>query len=112
MNLTTKKLQWVLLIVLTFLGCFVTAKEIPINILQEATIIDVRSPAEFANKSNPASINIPLNELESRLSTLNKEKTIIVCCASGRRSAIAESILKKNGFSKIINAGSWRDTIL
>lgn len=73
-----------------------------------AIIIDVRSANEYASGHAPNSINIPLNGLSSDLSRIPKDKNIILCCASGTRSAMAGSILKKNGYTKIFNAGSWR----
>lgn len=88
----------------------ISEAQLPENTVQNAIIIDVRSPKEFADNSNPASINIPLAELETKISDIDKEQTVVVCCASGRRSAIAVEILKKHGFKNVINAGSWRNT--
>ena len=43
----------------------------------------------------------------SRLKELDKNKPIVVCCASGARSEAALRILKQNGFAEVINAGPW-----
>ena len=72
-----------------------------------ATIIDVRTKGEYQQGHIKASINIPLNTLTNHLSKLNKDKTIITCCASGARSAQARSILKSNGFTEVYNGGGW-----
>lgn len=72
-----------------------------------AAIVDVRTAAEFAAGSHPGSVNIPLNELTSQLNRLNRQKPVIVCCASGARSSVAASVLKRNGFDQVWNAGSW-----
>lgn len=105
---------WLLLILgyigITFMSSNLSATELPTN-TQEKIIVDVRSHKEFAEAANPNSINIPLDELESKLSTLDKNKTIVVCCVSGRRSALAAAILKKHGFQNVINAGPWRNTL-
>lgn len=71
----------------------------------EYELVDVRTPAEFASESIPNSINIPLNELTSRLSEISKEKTVIVFCASGGRSSSAKAILEKENFKNIVNGG-------
>ncbi len=80
--------------------------------LEGAIIVDVRSPAEFQKGSCAGSLNIPLNEIKGRLNELDKTKTIVVCCASGSRSGIASGILKKNGFNSVVNAGSWKNTLM
>ena len=72
-----------------------------------ATILDVRSPAEYRSGSAPGSINIPLDQLEKRLGELDSTKPVVVCCASGARSALAAATLKRRGFREVINAGSW-----
>jgi phage shock protein E len=72
-----------------------------------AIIVDVRSAAEFQSAHNPESINIPLNTLNSRSGELDKEKPILLCCASGARSGMARSILKSQGFKEVYNIGSW-----
>lgn len=72
-----------------------------------AKIIDVRSKSEFQSGHVNGSINIPLDQLANSISKLDKQKPIITCCASGMRSASAKSILKRAGFEKVHNGGSW-----
>ena len=72
-----------------------------------AVIVDVRTPAEFSGGHVKSSINIPLDSLDSNLSKLKKDKPVITCCASGMRSASAKNLLKKRGFSEVVNGGSW-----
>ena len=78
---------------------------------QGATLVDVRSPAEFAGGSAPGSINIPLSELGSRLAEIPKTATVVLCCASGSRSGMAKMMLKKNGYQQVFNVGKWRNLI-
>lgn len=75
--------------------------------LNGAVFVDVRSPAEFASGNAPGSINIPLNELPSRLDELPKDRDVVVFCASGSRSGMAKMMLKTKGFQKVHNAGTW-----
>lgn len=86
-------------------------RDMPQFIGAGAVVVDVRSPAEFQQGSRPGSLNIPLGELNARSRELPKEKKIILCCASGSRSGMAVLILKKQGFSDVINAGPWSNTL-
>lgn len=72
-----------------------------------AIFLDVRSSDEFNAQHAPETINIPLPELTKRLSELQKTSPIIVCCASGSRSAVALMTLKRSGYSTVYNIGSW-----
>ncbi len=89
--------------------------QIPRLISEGATVIDVRTEKEYAGGARPGSLNIPLylvgQELDGRLKSLDKSKPVVVCCASGTRSAMAASTLRKAGFTQVFNAGPWRNTI-
>ncbi|MBL1229056.1 FAD-dependent oxidoreductase [Enterococcus sp. BWB1-3] len=64
-----------------------------------AVLLDVRNTEELKNNGSIGEdINIPLDELRTRLNELPKDKQIIVSCQSGQRSYLAERILKNNGF--------------
>ena len=76
-------------------------------IAKGATIIDVRSKAEFQGGHVKGSINIPLNNLQGHLSKINKDNPVINCCASGMSSDSAKSILQSNGFKEVYNGGGW-----
>jgi rhodanese-related sulfurtransferase len=71
----------------------------------DTTILDVRNPSEIA-KSGPiadVAINIPLNDLRSRLNELSKERRLVVSCASGQRAYYACRILVQNGFENVVS---------
>lgn len=61
-------------------------------------LVDLRSPLEVSNGAIDGHINIPVDELRSRLNELDKEKEIWVYCQVGLRGYIGERILKQNGF--------------
>ena len=61
-------------------------------------ILDVRDPEEFQTGHIPGAINIPLNDLRSRLGELPKDKEIWVNCRVGQRSYYANRVLLQNGF--------------
>jgi len=78
---------------------------------QGATLVDVRSAAEFAGGNAPGSINIPLPELGQRLAEVPRTAPVVVCCASGTRSGMARLLLKKNGYQQVFNVGKWRNLL-
>ncbi len=75
----------------------------------DTIIVDVRTTDEYKEGHIKDSINIPLHILQAQLSKLDKNKTIITCCASGMRSAQAKKILEENGFKEVYNGGSWNN---
>ena len=66
-------------------------------------ILDVRSPEEYKEGHVPGAINIPHDQLDSRLAEIGsyKNKDVVLYCKSGRRAAIAADILQSAGFSKL-----------
>ncbi|MCU0416422.1 MAG: rhodanese-like domain-containing protein [Cytophagaceae bacterium] len=73
-----------------------------------ADIIDVRSPMEFAGGFVEGSINIPLQQLQEYLSSREKNKPVVFCCASGNRSAQATAYAQQLGI-EAYNGGAWID---
>jgi glyoxylase-like metal-dependent hydrolase (beta-lactamase superfamily II)/rhodanese-related sulfurtransferase len=63
--------------------------------------IDVRSPAERAQKHVVGAVPIPLNHLTARLSEIPPGRALLVFCAGGYRSSIAASLLQSSGFSEV-----------
>lgn len=74
---------------------------------QGAFLVDVRTPAEFAEGSVTGAVNIPLNILEFELDKFKGKENIVVFCLSGGRSGQAKMILNQNGFQNVINGGPW-----
>ncbi len=64
-------------------------------------VVDVRTPREHAAGSIPGSVNVPLNQLSSRLRDLPADRSLLVYCAGGYRSSTAASLLKRAGFSDV-----------
>ncbi|MES2587903.1 MAG: rhodanese-like domain-containing protein [Bacteroidota bacterium] len=76
---------------------------------QKGTIIDVRTKEEFMGGHVVGSINIPLQEIQQRLSEIkNLNQPLVLCCASGARSGQATQFLSQQGI-ECYNAGSWLD---
>ncbi|MFS1511275.1 sulfurtransferase TusA family protein [Chengkuizengella sp. SCS-71B] len=70
---------------------------------EQAVILDVREPSEFAFNHIPGSISIPFGELEQRINNLNKEAEMYVICRTGNRSDLAAQKLSQLGFKKVFN---------
>ncbi|EEI94326.1 rhodanese-like protein [Sphingobacterium spiritivorum ATCC 33300] len=74
-----------------------------------AFLVDVRTPAEFAEGSVKGAVNIPLDKIPTELSKFKGKENIVVFCRSGNRSGQAKSILEQNGFHNVINGGTWQN---
>ncbi len=68
-----------------------------------AFVVDVRTPEEFAEGSYPGAVNIPLNEIESRVGEFKNKPSVVVFCKTGNRSGQAKEILEKNGIKSVTN---------
>ena len=71
----------------------------------DALVLDVREEKEFAEGHILDSLHIPLGKLRERLGELapSRERSIIVSCRSGHRSATACAQLRKEGFTTVYN---------
>ena len=77
---------------------------------ENATIVDVRTPGEYMSGNVAGSINIPLNEVPSRVDEFKGlSRPIIVCCLSGGRSGQAAAFLSANGVDEVYNGGGWME---
>lgn len=64
-------------------------------------LIDVREPHEFKGGYIPNAKNIPLSQLNQRLSEVPKDRNLLLYCRSGMRSGKAAGILMKNGYTQL-----------
>ena len=82
---------------------------------QDAYIIDVRESDEVLQGSIPSAVNLPLSVLSGSLALSYTEfekkyafpkpqldQEIIFYCRSGKRSATASDIAKRNGYTKSV----------
>lgn len=72
-------------------------------------LVDVRTPAEFAEGSVNGAVNIPLDQVEARVAEFQGKGEIVVFCRSGNRSAQAKSILDQHGIKNVTNGGTWME---
>lgn len=73
-----------------------------------ATLLDVRTGAEFAGGHLDGFVNIPVDELRDHLDELDRSKPVYVICQSGLRSYIACRILAGHGFTCYNFSGGFR----
>ncbi|WP_367916235.1 rhodanese-like domain-containing protein [Leadbetterella sp. DM7] len=78
-------------------------------IKEGAYLVDVRTPGEFASGSVKGAVNIPLDKLPSQLGKFKNRNNVVVFCRSGGRSAQAKALLNRNGFTNVINGGTWEN---
>ena len=64
-------------------------------------LLDVRTPQEYAEGHVPGAVNVPQEQLASRLAEVPKDKDVVIYCRSGRRSVLAADILAANGYSRL-----------
>jgi phage shock protein E len=76
-----------------------------------AVLIDVRSVEEFSAGALAGAINIPHTEIGEKISSAvpGKETPLYLYCRSGRRVQIAMEILKKQGYSNLVNLGGFEE---
>ena len=80
-----------------------------------AVVVDVRTPAEFAEGHLPNATNIPIQEFAQRIADVNtlagsdKARPIVVHCASGNRSSKAKQQLEAAGYTQVVNGGGLDD---
>jgi phage shock protein E len=75
-----------------------------------ALVLDVREPSEWAAGHIAGAMLIPLGALSSRLDELPRDRTIVVVCHSGNRSAQGRDILRTAGFGSVTSmAGGMTD---
>jgi NADPH-dependent 2,4-dienoyl-CoA reductase/sulfur reductase-like enzyme/rhodanese-related sulfurtransferase len=80
---------------------------------ESGLFLDVRHPAELALENVPGAVNIPLDQLRTRLDELPRDREIHVICRSGQRAYYATRILLQNGFkARNLSGGMMSRTIL
>ena len=67
------------------------------------TLIDVRTPDEYALGTIPGAINIPLDDMRERMSEIPADRPVWLFCGVGLRGYLASNILKANGYKDVRN---------
>lgn len=109
----SKSLFILMLSILGFMGCTaqngssIDSKEAYGLIKADANIaiLDVRTAKEFADGHVAGAVNIDVNQADfaQKIDQLDRSKTYIVYCRSGRRSSKAVGIMASKGFKNLYN---------
>ena len=75
---------------------------------QRPYLIDVRSAQEYRSGAIPGAINIPVDELRSRLGEVPRDQKIAVYCQVGQRGYLATRILIQHGYSAVNVGGGYK----
>jgi hydroxyacylglutathione hydrolase len=62
-------------------------------------LVDVRTVGEWGQRRIDGAVNVPLSRLRAELHDLPRDRTLVTYCASGYRSAIANSVLSREGLA-------------
>ena len=111
-------MNWtIILIIVVAVALFLTMSKVGQISAQDATaylkkgalVIDVRTPGEFNSGHLTNTINIPLDEIESALPkrVTDKSQVLLLHCASGMRSGMAQKKLNSLGYTNAFNLGSY-----
>jgi rhodanese-related sulfurtransferase len=85
---------------------------------EKAVVVDVSEAEEFASAHIRGARNVPVNDLQTRLPDVAKNKTVplILVCPSGARAKRALAVAKSLGYDKAVVLGgglkAWRDANL
>jgi rhodanese-related sulfurtransferase len=99
----------------------ITPEEAKVMMAQEGTlVVDVREAYEVVRSGKVAgAVHVPCGALEFRADpetpyydgNFDKNKTIILYCAVGERSALCGKMLKEMGYAKVYNLGGFEDWV-
>lgn len=80
---------------------------------ESTVLIDVRTPEEYAAGHITGALNMPYGDIVrlTAAAGMDRNTALALYCRSGRRSAIAESELRANGFVNVENLGAYEAVV-
>jgi glyoxylase-like metal-dependent hydrolase (beta-lactamase superfamily II)/rhodanese-related sulfurtransferase len=79
---------------------------------QQACLLDVREPEEYAHGHVPAAVNLPQADLATRLAEVPRDRPVYLICQGGFRSLRAAQFLRQQGFEDVVSVKggteAWR----
>lgn len=75
-------------------------------------LLDVRTPTEYAAGHVPDALNIPVDELRSRLSEVPRDRPVVAYCQVGQRGYLATRVLRHAGFDASNLGGGYKTYLL
>jgi len=91
--------------------------EVSLDVLEQrpedAVVVDVREPDEYAHGHVPGAVNIPQAELATRLDEIPRDRPLLTICQWGSRSLRSAQFLKQAGYQYVASvadgAGGWEE---
>ena len=82
-----------------------------VAMLGSRTVIDVRTPQEYAAEhlAGARNIDVEAADFASKIASLDRHAAYLVYCHSGRRSAMAAAQMAAAGFTDIVDGGAMAD---
>jgi glyoxylase-like metal-dependent hydrolase (beta-lactamase superfamily II)/rhodanese-related sulfurtransferase len=79
---------------------------------EDVQVLDVRETAEFEERRIPGSLNVPYHDLREPPEGLDPARPVATICSSGQRSAVAASLLARDGVERVLHVaeggvGTW-----
>lgn len=68
---------------------------------EKCLVLDVRTPEEFETGHLPMAINLPVDQIPSRLSEIPADKTLVIYCEHGSRSKLAANFLAHREYPSV-----------
>jgi phage shock protein E len=84
-----------------------------VGMMSSLTVIDVRTPAEYAagHVASARNIDVEGTDFGSQIAALDKTAPYLVYCHSGRRSGLAATQMAAAGFTNIVDGGAMADLV-
>lgn len=80
---------------------------------EDIYLLDVRRPEELEEHGMiSGAVNIPIDDLESRIAEVPKDKPVVVYCMRGGRASRGAALLRENGYVEPIEIGGiteWKE---
>jgi rhodanese-related sulfurtransferase len=110
--MTAKLLMWVPLVLAAMVagvpGCAtdVSTAEARQMVRKGALLVDLRSKREYDERHAEGAVNMSVDELETKMSTLPPTQPVVLYCHTGARAGVATAKLRKQGYKNVHNLGS------
>jgi hydroxyacylglutathione hydrolase len=68
-----------------------------------AQVLDVRESAEYEAGHIPGSVNVPWHDVDGIPAGIDRDRLVLVICASGQRAGTAASLLQRSGATEVLH---------
>ena len=79
---------------------------------EKPLLLDVRTPTEYAAGHVPDAVNVPVDELRSRLAEVPRDRPVVAYCQVGQRGYLATRVLRHAGFDASNLGGGYKTYLL